>query len=123
MGLKHVKRRYQVDLRMAEIIENLALEQARDPEQIAVDMLAEGIAKRMRTEESFEYWARLSPREQEVTALVCLGFMNKEIGEKLVITEPTVKTHVSNVLHKFGVQRRGEIQYLLSDWDFSEWDL
>lgn len=122
MGLKRVKRHYQVDLRMAEIIENMALEEARDPEQFARNILAEGIARRMRTEQSFEYWGQLSPREQEVVALVCLGYTNKEIGEKLMISNQTAKSHVRNVLLKFGMRRRGEIQRLLMDWDFTDWD-
>ncbi len=54
--------------------------------------------------------------------MVCLGYMNKEIGEKLNISPQTVKMHVSNALRKFRVRRRGEIQLLLADWDFSEWD-
>ena len=107
---------------MAEIIENMALEEARDPEQFARNILAEGIARRMRTEQSFEYWGQLSPREQEVVALVCLGYTNKEIGEKLMISNQTAKSHVRNVLLKFGMRRRGEIQRLLMDWDFTDWD-
>ena len=122
MGLKRVKRRYHVNLRMAEYLESMALEQARDPEEIAVSLLAEGIAKHARFEQSFEYWDRLSPREQEVVALICLGYMNKEIGEKLGISTQTVKSHVSNILRKLDFSRRGEIQRLLMDWDFSEWD-
>ena len=122
MGLKRVKRRYHVNLRMAEYLESMALEQARDPEEIAVGLLAEGIAKHARIEQSFEYWGRLTPREQEVVALICLGYMNKEIGEKLGIATQTVKSHVSNILRRLDFNRRGEIQRLLMDWDFSEWD-
>ena len=122
MGLKRFKRRYHVDMSMVESLESLALEQARDPEQIAADILAEGIARHEQTEQSFEFWQRLSPREKEVVALVCLGYINREIGGKLHITSETVKSHVSSALRKFGVGRRGEIQRLLADWDFSEWD-
>ncbi len=122
MGLKHVKRRYQVNLRMAEYLESMALEQACDPEEIAVGLLADGIAKHTLIEQSFEYWDRLSPREQEVIALVCLGYINKEIGKKLNISSQTAKSHVSNILCKLDVSRRGEIQRLFMEWDFSEWD-
>ena len=106
----------------AEVLQSLALEQARDPEEIAADILAEGIARKEQTDECFEYWERLSPREQEVVALVCLGYTNKEIGEKLGISPLTVKAHVSNALRKFGVEKRGQILRLLLDWDFSAWD-
>ena len=120
--MKSPKQHYHVDIDLAESLENMALEQARAPDEIAADLLAEGIAKREQSEQLFEYWEILSPREREVTALLCLGYSNREIGEKLYITLGTVKTHVSNTLHKFGVNRRGELQRLLADWDFSHWD-
>ena len=48
----------------------------------------------------------LSARELEVLALVAEGFSNREIGERLFITEGTVKNHVSSVLAKLGVRDR-----------------
>jgi len=51
---------------------------------------------------------RLTPREQEVLALLPLGWSNKEIGVRLGISEKTAEIHVSNVLHKLGVERRVE---------------
>ena len=48
----------------------------------------------------------LSEREREVLALMAEGFSNQLIGEKLGISEKTVKTHVSNVLAKLGVADR-----------------
>jgi NarL family two-component system response regulator LiaR len=48
----------------------------------------------------------LTPREREVLQLVVEGFANKQIGGRLRITEKTVKTHVSSVLHKLGVADR-----------------
>ncbi|MFD1957438.1 response regulator [Paenibacillus thailandensis] len=49
---------------------------------------------------------QLTPREQEVLRLIASGMSNKEIGETLVITEKTVKTHVSHVLDKLGLADR-----------------
>lgn len=48
----------------------------------------------------------LTPREQEVLELIALGMSNKEIASKLVITEKTVKTHVSHVLGKLNLSDR-----------------
>ncbi len=48
----------------------------------------------------------LTGRETDVLRLVALGHANKEIAVKLGIGEKTVKTHVSNVLSKLGVQSR-----------------
>jgi two-component system, NarL family, response regulator LiaR len=48
----------------------------------------------------------LTDRETEVLRLVALGLANKEIARRLAIGEGTVKTHVSNVLTKLGLQSR-----------------
>ena len=48
----------------------------------------------------------LTPRELDVLRLVVEGFANKEIARQLVITEKTVKTHVSRILDKLGVPDR-----------------
>ncbi len=48
----------------------------------------------------------LTEREREVLALIADGRNNREIAEKLVISEKTVKTHVSNILDKLHLDDR-----------------
>jgi DNA-binding NarL/FixJ family response regulator len=48
----------------------------------------------------------LSPREVEIIRLVATGASNKEIAEKLVISEGTVKNHLSSILSKLSVRDR-----------------
>jgi DNA-binding NarL/FixJ family response regulator len=48
----------------------------------------------------------LTERENDVLKLLARGKANKEIARDLVIGEKTVKTHVSNILSKLGVQSR-----------------
>jgi len=48
----------------------------------------------------------LSDREREVLVLLAQGLSNRDIAEKLVITEGTVKNHVSNVLGKLQAENR-----------------
>jgi DNA-binding NarL/FixJ family response regulator len=50
----------------------------------------------------------LSAREREVLALVAQGGTNREIAERLVISEVTARNHVSHILEKLGVRRRAE---------------
>jgi DNA-binding CsgD family transcriptional regulator/tetratricopeptide (TPR) repeat protein len=50
----------------------------------------------------------LTSRESEVLGLLAEGRTNREIGERLFITEKTASVHVSNILAKLGVGNRGE---------------
>jgi len=50
----------------------------------------------------------LTPREREVLALLVEGKTNKEIAEELIISQATVRLHVSNILSKLGASNRTE---------------
>ena len=48
----------------------------------------------------------LTARELEVLALVCDGYSNGEISQRIRVTPPTVKYHLLNIFGKLGVRRR-----------------
>jgi two-component system, NarL family, response regulator LiaR len=64
---------------------------------------AERLMREIRAPESPE---KLTERETEVLRCLAEGKSNKEIAKELVVSETTVKTHVSNVLMKLGVPSR-----------------
>lgn len=53
--------------------------------------------------------AQLSQREREIIVLIAQGYKNKEIAEKMFITEQTVKNHLHNIFDKVGVSDRLEL--------------
>jgi DNA-binding NarL/FixJ family response regulator len=51
----------------------------------------------------------LSPREQQIAALVAAGLRNREIAAQLVISERTAQNHVQHILGKLGFANRAQI--------------
>jgi DNA-binding NarL/FixJ family response regulator len=96
------------DMPPAELVEAV-LEAGRGEPRIAPRMagrlLAEMGVLRGSVPEPLE---ELSDREREVLALLAEGLRNREIAERLVVTEATVKTHVRHVLEKLRLRNRAE---------------
>ena len=57
----------------------------------------------------------LSPRETEIAELVAEGLSNAEIGRRVHMSEPTIKTYMSRVLTKLGCANRVEVAMLVRD--------
>jgi len=72
---------------------------------IVMSKLLRHISQRDEAKSSVE---ALSPREHEVLQLMARGLQNKEIAAELVISERTVKFHVSSILGKLGAGNRTE---------------
>jgi DNA-binding NarL/FixJ family response regulator len=71
-----------------------------------VQLSPEAAARLVREVRAPESPQALTERENDVLRLLAQGKANKEIAAALVIGEKTVKTHVSNILMKLGVQSR-----------------
>jgi DNA-binding NarL/FixJ family response regulator len=52
---------------------------------------------------------RLTAREQEIVGLMAGGLSNREIAERLVISEGTVEVHVKHILSKLGYRSRSQV--------------
>jgi predicted ATPase/DNA-binding CsgD family transcriptional regulator len=66
----------------------------------------EPVVQRSKTESHTE---RLTARENEIAALIAEGLSNPEIARKLVISDRTAQTHVTNILKKRGLRNRLQI--------------
>ena len=59
---------------------------------------------------------QITPRELEILGLIAEGLSNKEIGERVFVSENTVKTHASRLFDKLGARRRTEAVQLGKSW-------
>jgi two-component system, NarL family, nitrate/nitrite response regulator NarL len=72
--------------------------------------LARAMDRVMKRESDLQQLSRiLTPRELEIVRLVAEGLRNREIAERLTITEGTVKIHLHNIYEKLGVSGRPQL--------------
>ena len=63
-------------------------------------------------------WEHLSPRQQDVTVLVCRGYTNEQIARSLNITVASVKTYLRFVFLAMQVRDRVELRLKFYNFDF-----
>lgn len=68
--------------------------------------IAQKLMLRVSNRSSLYETETLTPRETEILALLAKGLANKAIAKRLLISIPTVKTHVHNIMHKIGLTNR-----------------
>jgi DNA-binding NarL/FixJ family response regulator len=69
----------------------------------------------------YQRWLSLSPRDQDVIALTCLGYTNRQIAFRLSISVGTVKSYIQNVFHKLDLHSKTDLRLTFYGWDFSAW--
>ncbi len=116
------QRTFALDARLEQSLRQLADQEKRPPEEILQALIEAGLQYRRQSEEAWQRWKLLTPREQEVAALVCLGYTNRQIAARLGVTPDTIKTHVRNLLVKFNLRQRSDLRERLAGWDFSAWE-
>lgn len=109
------------DEELVAAVKDIARQQSRAEEDLIADLTKAGLNQLLSQNELEERWASLSHREQQVVALICLGYRNHEIAEALVIAPETVKTHLQRVFDKFNLRSRKELRLALKHWEFREW--
>jgi DNA-binding NarL/FixJ family response regulator len=82
--------------------------QSRISPSMASKLLSEFAAMSQRGGDNKGAGAQLTPREMQVLKLVAQGLNNKDIAEKLFISENTVKNHIRNILDKLHLHSRME---------------
>lgn len=108
---------------MLDILRELAEREGRSPHEAAGHLLGLALFQRQAADEKLRTWRDLSPREREVAALVTLGYTNREIAARLVLSVETVKTHIQHIQYKFRVKRKHDLRIALAEWDFRAWDV
>ena len=97
------------DIRMDKLVE--ALRSAVDGEVTLHPLVAARVLKNLRNDEGEEQplFTELTERELDVLKLIAEGLTNKQIADELVISEYTVKGHVSNILSKLHLADRTQV--------------
>ncbi|MEM3485058.1 MAG: LuxR C-terminal-related transcriptional regulator [Candidatus Methanomethyliaceae archaeon] len=114
-------RTFALDAHLLTTLQSLARQTGRPEDALANDLLATGLHALAQRDHLWQCWQSLTPREQQATALACLGFTNRQIAARMGITPDTVKSHLRAATTKFGVHTKAELRLLLADWDFSAW--
>jgi DNA-binding NarL/FixJ family response regulator len=121
VGLAYRGWRRSLDGGLAEALRAIAEQEQRAEAEVAMDMLLSGLERRRAAQLCLERWHKMSLREQQVIALVCLDQSNQEIAERLVLSPETVKTHMRRVLQKLDLHSKAELRLMYAGWDFSRW--
>ena len=112
---------FEMDQALVESLQEIADQEERSTEAVASDLLTFALAQRRAAGENLACWRSLTPREQQIAALACINYTNRQIAAHLFISPETVKTHMRNVLRKFDLHSKAELRQTLGDWDFSSW--
>ena len=113
---------YRLDEKLQLKLINLALQEGRSEVEVIDELVTAGLEKHSAVLPLLQNWQSLSAREQDVTALACLGYTNPQIAVKLSISIETVKSHMSSTLYKLNLHSRKQLSVHFSGWDFSAWE-
>lgn len=99
-----------------------AAQEKRKQKERTSDSQPDNLPNDLNSDERYHLWIRLSPREQDVTALTCLKYTNAQIAARLGLSIETVRTYLDKALNKLGLQNKADLRVFFAGWDFSEWE-
>ncbi len=111
----------QLDEPTQNYLETISRQQNQPPALLAAEMLKNCLLARQLAEGCLQQWQTLTPRQQQIAALICLNYTNRQIAARLGITPETVKTHIRHLLLQLGLHSKAELRQNMQEWDFSDW--
>jgi DNA-binding NarL/FixJ family response regulator len=124
LGFKRGSQRlFRLDAELIQALQTAAREEKCSEDKMASKLLSSSLALRQQAVRDLACWDKLSDREKQVAALVCLRYTNRQIAGMLHLSPQTIKSHVQNVLYKFDLKRKEDLRLQLNQWDFSAWDV
>src|SRR5512138_465654 len=106
-------RTFEISESLQVTLTTIAKHEGRPEDELLPDILAAGLSQYVSKDKLWNRWLSLSAREQDVAALACLGYTNREIGKRLNISAETVKVYLQRVIMKFGVKGKSQLRMLL----------
>jgi len=106
-------RKYALTENLQVILPELAEREGRSELDFTSDLLAAGLNEYYSRKKLLPKWATLSAREKDVARLIHKGFTNEQIANHLFLSRDTIKTHVRNILRKFGVKSKADLRHIL----------
>jgi DNA-binding CsgD family transcriptional regulator len=114
------RRAFSKDEQLVETVREMAVSQQRAEQEVYNDIIESGMKVLSDKHKYEDIWISLSTREQQVTALTCLGYRSYEIAGALGISYETVRTHSKHIYAKFGLNRKA-LRLALKQWNFEAW--
>ena len=115
-----MQRVFLKDEQLVRTVKEMAVSQQRAEQEVYNDIIESGMKALDNKHKYEELWGLLSAREQQVTALTCLGYRSYEIAVVLGISYETVRSHSKHIYAKFGLTRK-ELRQALRQWNFEAW--
>ena len=110
-------RKFEYSESLQVTLSKLAQHEGRPEHEFTSDLVAAGLKQYLLREKLKPKWQCLTPREKDIARLIHRGFTNEQMAKRLSLSPETIKTHVANVLLKFGVKRKSDLRHMLDVLD------